>query len=289
MKQRVTMVLCIVLMALQLSNFANAEEARSVSSNDLTTVSTGNLIEGMIDLQPGDFGYETVSNNDMMWEDNTASLEEITTPETVDKTDITGEEEATETTIEETPRAVVEEGNTPTAGMTAEVAATEGKTDTSLAGESAVAAAAKEQLKILAIQVPQNLNFVMDPYNICEQGLVWSQDYAFCNNGETAVKLELGNVQCDVKDDVILAGKGVSDEDVINSTVKMISLKLVMDNGDELAITEEESCYEVILNPGEEIHFSVRGSISNLPDNSWQADDVSFSIVYQASIAEASY
>ena len=144
----------------------------------------------------------------------------------------------------------------------------------------------KEENKVIAIRVPKNLNFVLDPWNLCGRGMVWSESYSFRNNGETAVRLSLENIKCVLKSGAIAAGAEDNEETIMNSTEKLIRMELYLGNGDVLNVTEGGCGYEAVLAPGEELTFYVGGCISRNSANSWQSGDVSLKMMYNVQIAD---
>ncbi len=156
----------------------------------------------------------------------------------------------------------------------------------SITGESLVVEPEEKEVHTIAVQIPKNLNFVMDPYNLCEKGTVWSESRAFRNNGETAVRLTLEDVKCILNSGITVAESDAREEDIVDSSDKVLLLQLIMGNGDVLDITTEGSEFEVILNPGEELSISVGGVLSREPQESWQSGDVSIEMTYDIQIAE---
>ncbi len=154
----------------------------------------------------------------------------------------------------------------------------------SLEGDSVVVE--PEEVKVIAISVPKNLDFVLDPWNLCERGIVWSEGYSFRNNGETAVMLSLEDIKCVLKSGVVAAGAGDSEETILNSSEKLIRMELYLGNGDVVNVTEEGCGYEAVLAPGEELTFYVGGCISQNPEEPWQSGDVSLKMMYNVQIAD---
>lgn len=154
----------------------------------------------------------------------------------------------------------------------------------SLEGDSLVVE--PEEVKVIAVRVPKNLNFILDPWNLCERGMVWSEGYSFRNNGETAVILSLEDIKCVLKPGVVVAGVEDNEESILNSSEKLIRMELYLGNGDVLNVTEAGCNYEAVLDPGEELTFYVGGCISQKPENPWQSGDVSLKMMYNVQIAD---
>lgn len=152
-------------------------------------------------------------------------------------------------------------------------------------GESVVVEPEKNKVAI-AVQVPKNLDFVMDPWNLCKKGYIWSEEYAFRNNGLTAVSLELENVRCVLQSGIGVAGAEESESAILDSEERVIRLQLILGNGDVLNVTDEGSSYEVVLAPGEALTLSVGGCLSQKNTVFWQSGDVSLEMLYNIKIAK---
>ncbi|MBR1931649.1 MAG: hypothetical protein IJ833_09300, partial [Lachnospiraceae bacterium] len=145
----------------------------------------------------------------------------------------------------------------------------------------------RREFDVIAMQIPKNIDFVMDPYNLCEKGYVWSDTYVFRNSGETTVKLSLSDIKCTTKDGIKVAGVDASAEDILQDTQKTVRLRLRLDNGDVVNATVTGSKYDIVMAPGSAFSFSVEGDMSLTPESPWMSGDVSISMIYDVQIEEA--
>lgn len=119
---------------------------------------------------------------------------------------------------------------------------------------------------IIRLQVPDNLNFVIDPWNISGKGQIYSEWFTIVNCGDTACTIQLQDISCtDLKGIIIVEDAGqlhMRDE-------AGIYLELVFENGETRALTEEGQEYAVVLNPNEELTFWLTGAVNERNPESW--------------------
>lgn len=137
---------------------------------------------------------------------------------------------------------------------------------------------------VISLQVPENLDFFMDPYGLIKGTQIHSQMYGFCNTGESTVRLSLNNIVCELAEDVSSAPEGADEGDVKDSKEKVIRLQLCFENGNVVTVTKEPCDYELILKPGEQAAFSIGGCMSTMPEKDWKNGDAGISLVYDVNI-----
>ena len=122
----------------------------------------------------------------------------------------------------------------------------------------------------------------MDPLGICERGPIWSEPYAFVNSGEIPIVLSLNDIKCVAREGVSLVQADMDVTSLHESLEKLIRIQMDIDDGETIVMTDTGSHYEVILEPGQQMTFSISGDMSLQPMQSWMSGDVSISIVYSA-------
>lgn len=137
---------------------------------------------------------------------------------------------------------------------------------------------------VISLQVPENLDFFMDPYGLIEGTQIHSQVYSFCNTGESTVRLSLSNIVCELAEDVSSAPKGADEGDVKDSKEKVIRLQICFEDGSIITVTKEPCDYELILESGEQAAFSIGGCMSTMPEKDWENGDAGISLVYDVNI-----
>lgn len=141
---------------------------------------------------------------------------------------------------------------------------------------------------IVSFQIPQNLDFFMDPYGLINGTQIHSQTYRFCNTGDSTVRLTLTDIVCEAAEGVSSAPAGTEAEDVKASGEKVICLQLCFENGNVITVTQDSGRYDMVLAPGEGIDFYIDGFMSIEPEQNWQNGDVGISMVYSVDIEEKS-
>lgn len=133
---------------------------------------------------------------------------------------------------------------------------------------------------IVSFQIPENLDFFMDPYGLINGAQIHSQTYRFCNTGDSTVRLTLTDIMCEGAEGVSAASPEAEAEDIKASGEKVICLRLCFENGQIITVTQTPGRYEIVLAPGEGIEFYIDGSMSIEPLQPWQSGDVGISMVY---------
>lgn len=136
---------------------------------------------------------------------------------------------------------------------------------------------------VLSFQVPEDLNFIMDPLEICGRGQIFSKEFLFSNLGNEKIRIELSAIECTMAENVRIADEG---EDIAQLTEKVFWLQLLMETGEVITVSEEAVGYELVLNPGQNFTFCIIGNMSVNPEIPWQAQDVSISLVYSVEQVE---
>jgi hypothetical protein len=204
--------------------------------------------------------------------------------------EVPAEEPQTEIESGQAEAAVTPAEQTPTVGMINDpnvITAGEEGLHGMLIGEGTAVDADDEtrrEFDVIAMQIPKNIDFVMDPYNLCGKGLIWSDTYTFRNSGATTVSLKLSDIKCNAKDGIRVAGIDEATEDILNATDKVIRMQLRVDNGETVDITADGSEFEIVMAPGSTFSFNVGGELSRMPETSWMSGDVTISLVYDVQI-----
>ncbi len=130
------------------------------------------------------------------------------------------------------------------------------------------------------LQVPDNIDFVIDPWQIAGKGQVYSEEFVIKNYGTRTGKLYLENMVC-------LPGKEgsaviIEDKDTIaKGTEKKIYIEMQFDSGECFVLSQAEKEYYIEMMPGEEVHFWISGKINDESASQWQDGDVVIRMKYR--------
>lgn len=139
---------------------------------------------------------------------------------------------------------------------------------------------------VMSFQVPDNLDFVMDPFEINGRGQIFSKEYYFSNLGSERIRVKLSAIQCFMAEGVKMAGEGEASQAVIESKEKVLQLQLIFGTGESITLTEGSGEYEMVLEPGQKIGLCIAGSMSRYPEISWESEDVRLALVYDVELIE---
>ena len=129
---------------------------------------------------------------------------------------------------------------------------------------------------ILSLQVPGNLDFVIDPWNLSGRGQVYSERFTIMNSGNVPYTLWLRDMTC-------TAGGGarpVGSAGEIYNEAANVYLELAFENGDSRVLSTESQDYEVVLRPGEELAFRITGAVNEKTTEDWGEKQVRISVKY---------
>ncbi|MCM1568345.1 MAG: hypothetical protein NC081_02730 [Roseburia sp.] len=136
------------------------------------------------------------------------------------------------------------------------------------------------QQDVVSLQVPQNLDFLMDPYGMINDTQIHSDRYCFRNTGDTAVRLSLTNIVCELAQGVAVAPAEISEEDIRESEDKLIRLQLYFEDGSFITVSQDPGVYELVLEAGESAEFSIGGCMSVGAKDVWEDGDAGISMIY---------
>ena len=129
---------------------------------------------------------------------------------------------------------------------------------------------------ILSLQVPSNLDIVIDPWNLSGRGQVYSERFTIMNSGNVPYTLWLRDMTCTAGGGAIPVG---SAGEIYNEAAS-VYLELVFENGDSRVLSAESQDYEVVLRPGEELAFRITGAVNERGAEDWGEKQVSISMKY---------
>lgn len=141
----------------------------------------------------------------------------------------------------------------------------------------------EEERSVVRLQVPVNLDFMLDPFEINGNGQVYSPDYYIKNTGTERLFLNLNEIQAvdNSADRVVF----VQDESAVRHTKeKSLFLILAFDNGDEIILSTDGEEYEIVLDPDEELSFSITGALNEGAEREWREGDVRIRLTYHAEL-----
>lgn len=153
-------------------------------------------------------------------------------------------------------------------------------TDLSVA-EQTLMSLDRESVEVINLQVPSNLNFVIDPWNISGKGQIHSERFAIRNSGDTACIIQLQNISCAGRHGVVIvedAGQIYAQDEAA------IYLEMAFENGEILVLTEEDQAYAVVLEPHEELAFRLTGAVNEKTSKGWEDKVLSVKLKYFSSL-----
>lgn len=134
--------------------------------------------------------------------------------------------------------------------------------------------------EIIQLQVPENIDFVVDPWGVAGQGQVYSGKYAIRNCGTQEGMLYLSNIVCfqgDAANVVVTEDK----QGISKGEEKSVYIEIVFDDGETLVLSQKEQEYCIRLAPNEEIVFWINGAVNSGMTDSWKNNDVKISMTYR--------
>lgn len=138
----------------------------------------------------------------------------------------------------------------------------------------------KEEIKNMKLQESQNAEMKIDFWKIDENGRIVSPQYLLCNAGDTLGTLTLAELICKPQEPGEI--KVMADKNGLNdSEGKSVYMEFVSENGEKVVLSQENSMYEVKLEPGEKLAFRFIGEANgNLFENREEGDIVVTAIYY---------
>lgn len=133
-----------------------------------------------------------------------------------------------------------------------------------------------DRAQIMCLQVPDNLDFCVDPCNLSGRGQVYSERFAIENSGSVGCALHLRNIACQSAGVCVVGGR----EEVYARDRANIYLELAFENGDLYVLSAEGQEYTVLLEPGEELAFCLRGAVNEQASEGWEGKEMSVSMKY---------
>lgn len=157
-----------------------------------------------------------------------------------------------------------------------------------------VKAAEKKGQQVTAVQVPQNLNFYLDPDNEKGRGQIYSNQYKVQNSGKEAVTfyMELSLSALDTETGIIFSPEEW-DEAPEDRCIYMYVLFEGKETEDNYILTNpEEECKErVVLEPageeGDTLYISFGGVLSG--SEGWKSGELAINALYKMSSASMGY
>ena len=138
---------------------------------------------------------------------------------------------------------------------------------------------ASEDVGLNHLQIPQKLGVVIDPWEMDGKEQIYSEEYVIRNDGEMPGVLTLSNLACRPQEQsgVIVTANpaGLHDGDE-----KLICMKMIFGNGDQIDLSEDASTYQVELQPGEELSICFEGEVNEYASEGWKDGDVTVTVAY---------
>ncbi len=146
---------------------------------------------------------------------------------------------------------------------------------------------ASEDVGLNHLQIPQKLGVVIDPWEMDGKEQIYSEEYVIRNDGEMPGVLTLSNLACRPQEQsgVIVTANpaGLHDGDE-----KLICMKMIFGNGDQIDLSEDASTYQVELQPGEELSICFEGEVNEYASEGWKDGDVTVTVAYSWDVKQTS-
>lgn len=139
------------------------------------------------------------------------------------------------------------------------------------------------------LQIPSEVNVVIDPLEIDGKGQLYSERYVIRNKGTEAGTLVLFNFKCfsNGQDKAVVK---TDRAEVYSSQEKAVYIEMVFDSKDRMVSRREDSgqedCeyeileYEIRLEPEEELVFWFEGEVNEYASQPWQDGDIAIALDY---------
>lgn len=150
---------------------------------------------------------------------------------------------------------------------------------------------------IVNVKVPENISFVIDPFEVNGRGQIFSDDLPVTNFSNVDVIVKIKSLHYTFKNDTDFVCLDQPYDYFSHSTLKAVNMLLKSDvpefedfvitnRVDEApsfefylaASTYDETNTWMSLNEGSEMKFSLGGTVSEAPDIPWESDDIILTI-----------
>ena len=126
--------------------------------------------------------------------------------------------------------------------------------------------------------IPQRMEIVIDPWEMDEKEQIYSEEYIIRNTGETPGILTL-DFTCETGGETGLSFQGNS-EGLHDFGEKLIYMKVIFGNGEEVVFTQEGAKYQVELQSGEALSLRFTGEVNENAEESWKDGDIKIEGTY---------
>ena len=157
-----------------------------------------------------------------------------------------------------------------------------------------VKAAEKTNRQITIVEVPQNLNFYLDPYNEKGNGQIYSSKYVIQNAGKEAVTftIEMSLSILDAESEIVFCPEEWNEEPVSRSIYMYVMFEGNQVEERHILTDLETPCKEsVVLEPageeGDTAYISFGGMLSRSGD--WKSGELAINSLYNMSSASMGY
>lgn len=121
------------------------------------------------------------------------------------------------------------------------------------------------------LEVPGNLDFVIDPWNMSGCGQIYSKRFTIKNCGDSVCSLFLQGTASTPSDGVLF----VEDSgEIYAQDTANVYLEMVFENGDTLIFSTEGKEHVATLEPGGELVFQFTGAVNEKAPGSWGDKEV---------------
>lgn len=130
---------------------------------------------------------------------------------------------------------------------------------------------------IISLQVPDHLDFVIDPWNLAGHGQIYSERFTIKNTGDTACAISLRDITCWGIGGAVVVD---STQEIYAQDVAAVYLELRLESGECLILSREQSEYSTVLLPGGELVFWLTGAVNEKTSEPWAGKGLSVSLKY---------
>lgn len=133
--------------------------------------------------------------------------------------------------------------------------------------------------EVISIQVPENLNFVIDPWNLSGLGQIYSQHFVIRNNSNIPCTVQLDDIRCySEQENGAIIVEDVAE--VYAEETPNVYLEMVFQTGKKLVLSPKEKEYTVNLEPDSEIEFWFIGKVNEKTKENWENKKVLVTLKY---------
>lgn len=137
---------------------------------------------------------------------------------------------------------------------------------------------------IFSLQVPERLDFTIDPWNLAGHGQIYSERFTIRNTGNAACVISLQDITCMASGGTVIVD---STQEIYAQDAAAVYLEINFESGEGLALSGKQNEYFATLLPGGEVAFWFTGAANEKTSDSWAGKGLSVSLKYTVSTLSA--